>query len=150
MPKKIDWDSVRRDFIEGNLTYAALAERHGLSRQSVEKRGADEGWQALRQAFQRQQSMMVQSERDSEKFDLDELLKKAIALSFQQLEVSQPCSFEKAADSICKLSEIYFRLHPPRPPTVAAWVDKALEFELDIVEIAKKIKERVTELGSSR
>jgi hypothetical protein len=147
MPKKIDWDSVRQDFIEDNLTYTAVAERHGISRQAVEKRGSDEGWQVLRQTFQRQQSMMVQAEEDNETFDLDDLLKKAIALSFQQLETAQPCTFERAADSICKLGEIYLKIHPPRPPTVSAWVDKVLEFEMDLVELMKKIKERAIEIG---
>ncbi len=147
MPKKIDWDSIRQDFIESDLTYAALAQRHGVSRQSVEKRGSDEGWQALRQAFQRQHSMIVEIQQDNEKFDLDDLLKKAIALSFQQLEVSQPRSFEGAAESICKLAEVYLRLNPPKPHDVAGIVDMILDLRLDPIEVMKQFKARAFEIG---
>ena len=147
MPKKIDWDCIREDFIESRLTYSTLANRHGISRQSVEKRASDEGWQVLRQTFQRQHSMNIQSEQDSKKFDLDELLKKAIALSFQQLEISEAKSFEGASESICKLMEVYLKVHPPRPPSVADWVNKALDFGHDIPELMRQIKERAFEIG---
>jgi hypothetical protein len=147
MPKKIDWDTIRLDFIESNLPYAALAEQHGVSRQSVEKRGSDEAWQALRQAFRQEQSIAVQTEHSNQKFDLDELLKKAIALSFQQLEVSEAKSFEGASESVCKVAEVYLKIHPPRPPSVADWVNKALDFGHDIPELMRQIKERSFEIG---
>jgi hypothetical protein len=91
--------------------------------------------------------MVAEEVQQDSEFNLDNLLKKAIALSFEQLQTAQPRSFEGAADSICKLTEVYFKLHPPRPPTVAAWVDRVIEFELDLVELMKKIKERAIEIG---
>lgn len=142
MPKKINWDAVRQDFLSEDLTYTALAARHGISRQSIEKRASEEGWQALRQAFRREQSITIEEANKDDEFDLDNLLKKAIALSFNQLQNSEVRSFEGAAESICKLAEIYYRLHPPRPPSVAEWVDKAIEFDLNPDEFFRQIRLR--------
>ena len=147
MPKKINWDSIRQDFIESDLTYTALAERHGVSRQSIEKRGSDEAWQALRQAFRREQSIVAQAEQDNEKFDLDDLLKRAIALSFEQLQTSQPRSFEGVAEAICKLTEAYVRANPPHPPNVAEIVDMIADLKMDPVEVMKQFKARAFEIG---
>jgi hypothetical protein len=146
MPKKIDWDSVRKDFIQENLTYKVLGERHNISRQAIEKRGADEGWQALRQTFQRQNSLMNHSETDNAKFDLDELLQKAIALSFDQLQTSEVRSFEKGVEAFCSLAETYLKIHPPTP-SVSAWVDRAIDFKMDIPTLMRMIKERSFEVG---
>jgi hypothetical protein len=147
MPKKIDWDSIRQDFIESDLTYTALAQRHGVSRQSVEKRGSDEGWQVLRQSLKRQESMVAQEVQQDSEFNLDNVLKKAIALSFEQLQTAQPRSFEGTAESICKLAEVYLRLNPPKPHDVAGIVDMILDLRLDPVEVLKQFKARALELG---
>lgn len=141
MPKKINWDSIRQDFLsEHDLTYTALAARHGVSRQAVEKRASDEGWQALRQSLRREQSMAVEEAERNDEFDLDNLLKRAIVLSFNQLENSEVRSFEGAAESVCKLAEVYCKLHPPRPPSVGQWVDKALEFGLPADEFFRQLR----------
>ena len=148
MPKKIDWDAIREDFLEDSgLTYERVATRHGVSRQSVEKRGADEGWQLLRQSLQRQESMVAEEAQQENEFNLDNVLKRAISLSFEQLQTAQPRSFEGVIESISKLSEIYLKVHPPRPPSVADWVDKAIAFDLDVAELMRRIKERAMEIG---
>jgi hypothetical protein len=138
MPKKIDWDSIRQDFIESDLTYTALASRHGVSRQSVEKRGSDEGWQALRQAFRREQLITVEeAEKTDDEFDLDTLLKKAIILSTVQLERAEVRNFEGAADALCKLTEAYSRLHPP---TIEDWADQGARFSTSAEVLWSEIK----------
>lgn len=143
MPKKINWDSVRQDFLESeNLTYTALATRHGLSRQSIEKRAADEGWQALRQALRRKQAMIIEEAEQTDEFNLDALLKKAIALSFSQLQSAEVRNFEGAAESFCKLAETYFKLNPPAP-SIERWADVVVEYDLSFEEILKRVKDHV-------
>lgn len=55
MPKKIDWDAIRAEFVssERDLTYTDVASMFGVSRQAVELRASPkaEDWQVLRKAF---------------------------------------------------------------------------------------------------
>ncbi len=147
MPKKIDWNAIREDFLQdSDLTYERVATRHGVSRQAVERRGSDEGWQVLRQSLKRQESMVAEEVQQDAEFNLDNILKRAISLSFEQLQTAQPRSFEGVVESVCKLSEVYFRLHP-HPPDVATIVDMIADLELDPIEVMKQFKARALEIG---
>ncbi len=125
----IAWDSIRQDFIESDLTYTALASRHGVSRQSVEKRGSEEGWQALRQAFRRERSKRIEkTEKKDDDFDLDALLKKAITLSSSRIEAAELRNFEGGVEALCKLAQAYGTLHPRPPMTIEEWADQGAAF----------------------
>lgn len=143
MPKKIDWQIIRIDFVQGDMTYSVLAQQHGVSRQAIERRGSQENWQLLRQSYRREKSLTENQEKD-DGLNLDGLLKKAIALAFAQLETAPPPkSFEAAARSLIGVTEVYFKLKPPRPPTVAEWMARADEFGLAPAELIEEIKKQV-------
>lgn len=55
MPRKlIQWDTVRTDFITGDLAYPELARKHGISDSSVRHKAADEKWRELRAQWREQ------------------------------------------------------------------------------------------------
>jgi len=43
-----DWDAIKTEYIGGRMSYASLAEEHGISASAITKRGQREGWRALR------------------------------------------------------------------------------------------------------
>lgn len=121
------------------MTYIVLAAQHGISRQAIEKRGSQENWQLLRQAYRREKSL-TENREEEDGLDLDALLKKAIALSFSQLQTAQVRSFEGAAQSLIGLAEIYLKLRPPAPPSIEEWASLALEFGLPADQLFKEVK----------
>jgi hypothetical protein len=138
LPKKINWIAIRDDFVKSaDLTYTALATRHGVSRQAIEKRASDESWQVLRQAYRCEQSMNAEN-RDDE-LNLELLLKKALIKTSQQLEKAEAKSLEKVIEGFVKLAELHLRLHPP---TAEKWATLGLEFGLEPIELAKHFREQ--------
>jgi hypothetical protein len=129
MPKKIDWNPIRENFIKSSLTYLQLASKYSVSRQSIERRAVDESWQSLRQAFRCQQSITVEeTEKRDDDFDLDALLKKAITLSSNRIEAAQLRNFEGGVEALCKLAQAYGTLHPRPPVTIEEWADQGAAF----------------------
>ncbi|MFO7948115.1 MAG: hypothetical protein R6V19_15020 [Armatimonadota bacterium] len=52
MPKrKADWEAVEREYVTGDVTYAKLAEKHGVVASTVRSRGAKGNWGAKRDAY---------------------------------------------------------------------------------------------------
>jgi hypothetical protein len=45
-----DWSAVRRDFLRKELSYAAICEKHGISREAFDERRAAEGWKRKNKA----------------------------------------------------------------------------------------------------
>lgn len=39
-----DWNAIRLDYVNGQISYADLAKKHGLSRKAVQDRGTKENW----------------------------------------------------------------------------------------------------------
>lgn len=48
----VDWEALRTEYLEENTSYCRLAEKYGLSRWAVARRGREENWPALRKARQ--------------------------------------------------------------------------------------------------
>lgn len=47
--KKIDWAELEADYVSGSMSYAELAQKHGLAKKSVERRGVACKWFSKRQ-----------------------------------------------------------------------------------------------------
>jgi hypothetical protein len=48
VPKKIDWDEIKKAYLEGAESYASLAMRFGVGKSTIEARASAEGWAALK------------------------------------------------------------------------------------------------------
>lgn len=42
------WALIKAEYIAGGTSYAALAEKYGISKASIQRRGMSDGWQNLR------------------------------------------------------------------------------------------------------
>ncbi len=49
MPKKIDWEPIKRAYLASGESYATIASRFNVSERAVEKRASDEGWARSRE-----------------------------------------------------------------------------------------------------
>jgi len=62
-PKKIDWGSAQRDYIQDRtLTYADIAEKYGVSKTVVGQRAANEGWRKTRSGIIKKTISSVEGE----------------------------------------------------------------------------------------
>ena len=63
---KIDWNSIETDFLATGLSYARLAEKHGVSLNSLKKKAAAGHWQArLRELTVREESNAESDEAET-------------------------------------------------------------------------------------
>jgi hypothetical protein len=135
VPKKIEWDEIKKAYLEEAETYASLALRFGVGKSTIEARASAEGWAALkkgkdsgvsRSAFQgtpqkpqiRARSLTVQS------IDEIEIIQDAITKLSGDLHVAEPKSAEGVAGAIAKLVELHNRLVPK---TASDLADMAIE-----------------------
>lgn len=44
----MDWSAIRAEYLEGNISQRALAEKHGVAYGALRQRAAQEGWRELK------------------------------------------------------------------------------------------------------
>ena len=49
--RRINWDKIRDDYVTGERSYRALAEKYKINVRRIQERGVAEGWVALREQF---------------------------------------------------------------------------------------------------
>lgn len=70
MPKaSIDWPAIRLEYVNGSMTYAELAARHGLKDGTVRQRGNREKWDEQRNAVTRHVTQAAQGELTETRID---------------------------------------------------------------------------------
>lgn len=101
MPAKVryDWRVIRTEYIQSELSYRELAEKHGVNHASVSRRGAQEGWQADREAFKKalaEDSVTVLAKKRAAKVDLiaDDFLD-AVHVAIQRLALDSVDRWEQ-------------------------------------------------------
>lgn len=48
----IDWEKMKTEYVTERVSYRSLAEKYGVSIRNVERKGKNEGWVALRKAWE--------------------------------------------------------------------------------------------------
>ncbi len=48
----IDWEKMKTEYVTEGVSYRSLAEKYGVSIRNVERKGKNEGWVALRKAWE--------------------------------------------------------------------------------------------------
>ncbi len=73
-PKKIDWASAQKDYIEDTtLTYADIAEKYGVSKNVVGLRAKAEGWIKYRKSIEKKTIQAVEGELIDRNSHINEL-----------------------------------------------------------------------------
>ena len=44
----MDWIAIKGEYVAGGVTYASLADKYGIPRSVIERRGREQGWKELR------------------------------------------------------------------------------------------------------
>lgn len=134
MPKPIDpklWEEARSAYASSTDSYAAIALRFGISKRAVEKKGAEEGWEALRSAAKIAASPQSKSNppfkgeprkaiahqhsaaRGGTKIDELQILEDAIERLSLEIQITPIKSAEAGATAIARLLEVRRGFLPP-------------------------------------
>lgn len=62
MPKIINWDKIKQDYLSSDATMAELALKHGVSKRAIEQRAADDGWKAMKKGLEGQDYQKLKEE----------------------------------------------------------------------------------------
>lgn len=135
MPKKIDWEAIKKAYFEEAETYASLALRFGVGKSTIEARASAEGWAALKKSkdsgvsrvpFQgTPQKPQIRTRTQSiQGIDEIEIIQDAITKLSGDLHGAEPKSVEGVANAIAKLVELHNRLLPKNASDLA---DMAIE-----------------------
>ena len=82
MSRAVDWGAIKTAYVSSTKSYKRLATEHNLSFSAVSKRGKDEGWPALRKAFQEEAACRaIAGEVDNEAKRLGKIIEAANAMS---------------------------------------------------------------------
>lgn len=108
----MDWKAIRSEYIAGGTSYRKLAEKHGVSFNTLKTRATEEQWYKLRQQKDHKTTLKVVealSEKDAKKavdiIDVaDKLLEKASEL--METMVFDTQSFKQLTSALKDLKEI--------------------------------------------
>ena len=112
--RRIDWSLVEADFLATGLSYARLAEKHGISVDSVKRKAAAEHWQAkLRELTEREEAL-----KDAAEAEQAEPMELAL-----ETRRSRRMQLQDIADRMLeKVSRSLDELEPDKPFALAALV----------------------------
>ncbi len=121
MPKKIDWETIKRAYLASGESYAAIADRFGVSLRSVEQHAADDGWHTSRTGLGEKPKVNKTrpTPRDRGPIDQIEVIESAIADLSADLVDSPIRSKESAATALVRLLEYREKLLPTTPAELA-------------------------------
>lgn len=124
MPKKINWEPIRKAYLEEGETYASLALRFGVGKSTIEEKASKEGWSALKKSRGNSQTPEPQKtikpapvRRPSpqpQDFDEIEILTTAIASLSAILSggIEDTRGIGGIATGLCRLIELRNKLQP--------------------------------------
>ena len=82
MSRAVDWGAIKTAYVSSTKSYRIIAREHNLSFAAVSKRGRDDGWPALRKAFQEEAACRaIAGEVDNEAKRLGKIIEAANAMS---------------------------------------------------------------------
>lgn len=88
-----DWAKIKKDYIQGGISYRKLADKHGVPYGTLVRRAVRDGWREAReQAAQKASAKMVDMEAERQAKRMERLLK----VSDKLLD-----AVEEAVDSFC-------------------------------------------------
>lgn len=123
MPKKIDWEPIKRAYLVSGKSLEAIAAEFGVSVRSIETRSSEEGWASSRdQVAPKPVNKPRPTSRDRAEVDEVEVLEAAIAdLSAGIADGDTPIkSKEAAATALVRLLEYREKLMPKSATDLAA------------------------------
>ncbi|BAZ39433.1 hypothetical protein NIES4101_53860 [Calothrix sp. NIES-4101] len=149
MPKKIDWENIKKAYLEESETYASLALRFGVGKSTIEARASAEGWVALKEsrvtgvAPQKPQNMKIHPRGEWVHRNLDEveILENAIqSLSgYFSGGLEDTRGLGSLATGLCKLIELRNKLVPKNAADLA---DMAIALDISPEEFIRQLSER--------
>ena len=152
MPKQINWDAIRADFVQGDYDYKQLAAKHDISHKSIELKASpkSENWQLLRQQYRENLVASLTPEQTTSIYptqqkltysDINQIIDQALIRISSQVEQAEIRSLEKGIESLTKLIEVRTRLSPP---TVEEWASRAIELGFNFGELMVEVKKVLT------
>ena len=61
---KTDWESLKTEYVNGNISYRKLAEKYGLKDGTLRRNATKQGWKQARDAKRLERDTMVTQETD--------------------------------------------------------------------------------------
>ncbi len=142
MPKKIDWEPIKRAYFASGESYAAIATRFGISERAVEKRASEEGWARSRTQISEeiQAPKAKPAKRPTVTADLDALttIDLAIADLSADMADSPIKSKESAATALVRLLEYRQKL---APTTAAELAERAIELGITPDQFLEELRQ---------
>ena len=93
----MDWNSARRDYLAGGMSYRQLSEKYGMSQSAIWKRATKEGWKEAREQAANKSTKKVADSIANERAKADALvfhtaveLLEAVRSSVAALTQSEP------------------------------------------------------------
>lgn len=149
MPKRIDWEPIKKAYLEEAETYASLALRFGIGKSTIEARASSEGWAALKESkFSGVSRVAPQNTRIhprgewvNRNLDEVEILETAIlSLSgYFSVGLEDTRGIGAIATGLCKLIELRNKL---LPKTAADLADMALALDISPEEFIRQLSEK--------
>lgn len=115
MPKKIDWEPIKRAYFVTGDSYAAIAARFDVSERAIEKRASEEGWARSRAEIHAEPAPKpVSKPRQAVKGAnaIDEIIENAIADLSADLVDAPIKSKESAVTALVRLLEYREKINP--------------------------------------
>lgn len=90
---RIDWKSIRAEYIGGTISQRKLAEKHGLSKTTLMKKANAEGWSKLREQAEAKSTALAQqktADTSSDNATIAADIKKKLLLRLKRIEEKYP------------------------------------------------------------
>ena len=81
----VDWDMIKAEYLQGGTSYRKLAEKHGISRTTLEQRARKEEWTKQRESVQGKAEAKARQKIVSQRAKDIELLDKSRTLLIKKL-----------------------------------------------------------------
>lgn len=145
MPKKIDWEEIKKAYLEGAESYASLAMRFGVGKSTIEARASTEGWAALKKQGKApvppQKSQIRTRAIQGDTLDEVEIIEGAISSLSAILVggIEDTRGIGSIAGGLCKLIELRNKLVPK---TAADLADMAIELNISPKDFIRALSDK--------
>lgn len=141
MPKRIEWEPIKRAYLVSGKSLEAIAAEFGVSLRSVETRSAEEQWAKCRDrlAPKKSEDKPRRPRRQSTGVDELEVVDAAIADLSADLTDSPIRSKESAATALVRLLEYREKLVPMTAADLAA---RAIELGISPEKFVEELREQ--------
>lgn len=148
MPRRIDWEEIKKAYLEGDETYASLALRFGVGKSTIELKASEGKWRSLKDALQAGSKPLnptnplierTRVSRKSQKLDLAGILEEAIDYFRDGLLRAEFKSAESCGATLVRLIETYQKVVPQ---TAEELIDIAIALDISPEEFIRKFADR--------